>query len=134
MYMKMYRTRRSMPPFILDRELRLLHSPAISAAAPFRLAAMSSRGSRSSRAQVAHVGSLELNDARLGGSRGERYKFFHGTSWEGAQQIQREGFRPSADGCLGPGVYVARREKAERFARDLFQGAGAPRHGKYVGG
>ena len=56
------------------------------------------------------------------------YKFYHGTSWERAEQINRTGFRASADGCLGPGVYVARRDKAERFAKDT------ARHGKCIGG
>ena len=44
-------------------------------------------------------------------------KFFHGTTWEKANQIQRQGFLPSENGCLGRGVYVAREDKATRFAR-----------------
>ena len=59
---------------------------------------------------------------------GEALKFFHGTSWRSAQQIQREGFVESADGCLGRGIYVAREEKARRFAED------SARHGGDVGG
>ncbi len=77
------------------------------------------------------VGALELADARHGSpddGGGETYKFFHGTSWTVAQQILQQGFRTSADGCLGPGIYVARREKAERFAQE------ASRHGECVGG
>ena len=43
-------------------------------------------------------------------------KLFHGTSWETATNILRNGFIESEDGCLGPGVYIARREKARKFA------------------
>ena len=55
-----------------------------------------------------------------GGIRPQRrtFKFFHGTSWERAQIIKREGFKASSDGCLGPGIYVGREDKARRFARD----------------
>ena len=56
------------------------------------------------------------------------YTFFHGTSWELAQAIEREGFLKSSDGCLGPGVYVGREGKALRFARD------GSRHGGNAGG
>jgi len=34
------------------------------------------------------------------------FKFFHGTTWENALSIERNGFLPSDVGCLGPGVYV----------------------------
>ena len=44
------------------------------------------------------------------------YKFFHGTSFKNAQKIQQEGFIKSPAGLLGPGVYVAREEKARSFA------------------
>ena len=67
-----------------------------------------------------------------GATRGSKQtlKFFHGTSWEIAQRIQRDGFIESSDpdGCLGPGVYVAQREKALRFAQDT------ARHGGRLGG
>ena len=53
-----------------------------------------------------------------GGQHRERrqYKFFHGTTWPKAKEILRNGFIPSAGGCLGTGIYVAREEKALRFA------------------
>ena len=53
-----------------------------------------------------------------GGQHRERrqYKFFHGTTWPKAKEILRNGFIPSAGGCLGTGIYVAREEKAMRFA------------------
>lgn len=62
------------------------------------------------------------------GSSGEVLKLFHGTSWATAQKIQREGFIPSSSGLLGPGVYVARQDKATRFAQDK------SRHGGSAGG
>ena len=55
-------------------------------------------------------------------------KFYHGTSWENAQDIQRNGFQPSADGCLGPGVYLGPYDKAKTFAENF------ERHGSNVGG
>ena len=65
-------------------------------------------------------------------------KLFHGTSWANAQNIQRDGFVASAHGCLGPGVYVGRADKARRFAMGLIAGAipvtGTPRHGGTAGG
>ena len=46
-----------------------------------------------------------------------------GTSWSNAQKIAREGFKPSDDGLLGPGVYVTGDvEKAKRFAANLRHG------------
>ena len=46
-------------------------------------------------------------------------KLYHGTSWENAQKILRDGFEPSERGSLGRGVYLApNREKAERYARN----------------
>ncbi|XP_052393944.1 grass carp reovirus (GCRV)-induced gene 2e [Carassius gibelio] len=36
------------------------------------------------------------------------YTMYHGTSMEAAEKIKREGFRPSANGMLGPGVYLSR--------------------------
>jgi hypothetical protein len=52
-------------------------------------------------------------------------RFFHGTSWERAQQIQTAGFLPSESGCLGAGVYVAREDKARRFAQNSARNGGA---------
>lgn len=60
-------------------------------------------------------------------SHSQTLKLFHGTSWANAQKIMREGFIKSEDGCLGPGVYVAHKEKATKFASD-------PRHGGAEGG
>ena len=48
--------------------------------------------------------------------------FFHGTSWANAQSIRADGFIPSQAGCLGPGIYVGRCDKALRFARDASGG------------
>ena len=46
-------------------------------------------------------------------------KLYHGTSWENAQKILRDGFEPSERGSLGRGVYLApNREKAVRYARN----------------
>ena len=47
----------------------------------------------------------------------QHYRFFHGTTWLTAHQILKNGFIPSSGGCLGHGIYVAREEKATRFAR-----------------
>ena len=74
-----------------------------------------------------------------------RMKMFHGTSVENAQRIEAYGFDPSPAGCLGPGVYLARQEKAEKFAlhEDRHGGAGGcavleclvrVQRPKYVGG
>lgn len=88
-------------------------------------------GTTSSRAMT--LGNAELDAARqpstVSTTPAEIYRFYHGTSWDAAEKILREGFQPSAEGCLGPGIYVARREKAERFARDEDK-----RHGEAVGG
>ena len=46
-----------------------------------------------------------------------KYRFFHGSTWAAAQQILQSGFIPSQNGCLGPGIYVAREDKATRFAK-----------------
>ena len=43
-------------------------------------------------------------------------KFYHGTSWNRACEIGKSGFIPSESGCLGRGIYVAREDKARRFA------------------
>ena len=53
---------------------------------------------------------------------------YHGTSWKNACDIERDGFEPSEDGMLGPGVYVARYEKAHKFA------CAFERHGGQTGG
>lgn len=53
-----------------------------------------------------------------GGGDAQVLKLFHGTSWTRAQQIQRDGFVESTVGLLGPGIYVAREDKARRFAQD----------------
>ena len=55
-------------------------------------------------------------------------KFFHGTSWENAQGIASHGFTESTEGCLGRGVYVARKSKAQGFAMSR------ERHGSETGG
>jgi len=57
-----------------------------------------------------------------------RLRFFHGTSWQNALRIQSDGFDPSDDGCLGPGVYVGRADKAIGFAQS------GSRHGSASGG
>jgi hypothetical protein len=38
----------------------------------------------------------------------EHHTLYHGTSWEVAQIIKRDGFKASEGGCLGAGTYVAR--------------------------
>ncbi len=43
---------------------------------------------------------------------------YHGTSVSAAQSILSSGFQQSSSGQLGRGVYLAREDKAERFARD----------------
>lgn len=54
---------------------------------------------------------------------GQTYRMFHGTSLASAQSILRSGFRASAAGQLGPGVYLVEESnmaKAKRFAHDNF--------------
>lgn len=47
------------------------------------------------------------------------YKMYHGTSKEAAEKILQEGFRQSAGGMLGPGVYLSRDlEKASKYPID----------------
>lgn len=54
----------------------------------------------------------------------KKFVAYHGTSWENAQQISREGrLHPSKDGQLGAGVYVGKKEKARGYAEN------ANRHG-----
>ena len=50
------------------------------------------------------------------------FEAYHGTSWENAKDIAKNGFKPSADGRLGPGVYVADKTKATKFAANLRHG------------
>ena len=49
---------------------------------------------------------------------GHVFKFYHGTSWKVAQKILGHGFIESSDGLLGKGIYVAREDKAMRFAKN----------------
>ena len=60
----------------------------------------------------------EENEGQRVWGAGRVLRLFHGTSWENACKIQREGFVPSSAGCLGPGVYLGREDKARRFALD----------------
>ena len=53
------------------------------------------------------------------------FTFFHGTSWEKALRIQSVGLEPTDHGCLGPGVYVARADKAIGFAQSGWRHEGA---------
>ncbi|KAJ8267072.1 hypothetical protein GJAV_G00138020 [Gymnothorax javanicus] len=47
---------------------------------------------------------------------GRLYTMYHGTKVQTARDIINHGFRQSADGMLGPGVYVSRNQKkAERY-------------------
>uniref|UniRef100_A0A8P4K3T8 PARP catalytic domain-containing protein n=1 Tax=Dicentrarchus labrax TaxID=13489 RepID=A0A8P4K3T8_DICLA len=59
---------------------------------------------------------------RLGVSKpvsGQTYVMYHGTTRQCAQSILRKGFRPSAGGMLGRGVYLSRDlEKASRYPID----------------
>lgn len=51
---------------------------------------------------------------------GRTYLMYHGTSKEAARNIQAYGFRQSAGGMLGPGVYLSRDlEKASRYPLEL---------------
>mmetsp|Transcript_55878 Transcript_55878/g.92448 ORF Transcript_55878/g.92448 Transcript_55878/m.92448 type:complete len:189 (+) Transcript_55878:76-642(+) len=58
----------------------------------------------------------------------QQLKMYHGTSWEIACTIEQDGFQLSEDGRLGPGVYVARYDKAHKFALAI------DRHGGDSGG
>ena len=54
-------------------------------------------------------------------------KFYHGTGDEAARNIVANGFQRSPGGLLGPGIYVAAQDKAEKFARhDRCRYLGAP--------
>ncbi|XP_062867572.1 uncharacterized protein LOC134330389 [Trichomycterus rosablanca] len=51
---------------------------------------------------------------------GKVYRMYHGTSPEAARQIMRSGFKQSANGMLGPGVYLSRDlNKASRYPLKL---------------
>ncbi|KAI4871761.1 hypothetical protein NFI96_026787, partial [Prochilodus magdalenae] len=53
-------------------------------------------------------------------SNGKVYLMYHGTSRSAAMQIMRSGFKPSAGGMLGPGVYLSRDlNKASRYPLNL---------------
>lgn len=48
--------------------------------------------------------------------KGHRYIMYHGTTWKAAQAILKTGFRRSADGMLGRGIYLSRDlDKARRY-------------------
>ncbi|EOD31837.1 hypothetical protein EMIHUDRAFT_231247 [Emiliania huxleyi CCMP1516] len=83
---------------------------------------------RASNRQESEI--ARLRDAFAAKSnRGERkLKLYHGTSLEAALRIESQGFQASATGCLGPGVYLARADKALRFAQE------GGRHGGAEGG
>ena len=49
---------------------------------------------------------------------------YHGTSWEKACEIDSNGFQISDEGRLGAGVYVARYEKARKFALAKYRHGG----------
>lgn len=49
---------------------------------------------------------------------------YHGTSWENARKIAKSGFIESSDGQLGRGVYVAKEDKATRFAENTARHGG----------
>lgn len=68
--------------------------------------------------------SFACRDAQTSSS-GQTFVAYHGTSMENAQSIQRTGFQPSSDGCLGRGVYFADWKKAARFAHKRGQGSPA---------
>jgi hypothetical protein len=56
----------------------------------------------------------------------EEEQMFHGTSEDFARSIERSGFRPSADGMLGRGVYLSRDfNKAAAFGRSRGPSASA---------
>jgi len=65
-----------------------------------------------------HAKLCYMSPLRVGrrlGQTGE-FEMFHGTSPENAASIEKEGFRPSLGGMLGPGVYCSRDlRKARRY-------------------
>lgn len=51
---------------------------------------------------------------------GNVYRMYHGTTERAAEQIKVSGFKPSADGMLGRGVYLSRDlNKASRYPLNL---------------
>ncbi|XP_061103633.1 uncharacterized protein LOC133132307 [Conger conger] len=51
------------------------------------------------------------------------YVMYHGTSKEAVESIKKDGFTPSEDGMLGPGVYVSRDiKKASRYPLNVAEG------------
>jgi len=53
---------------------------------------------------------------------GPCFEMFHGTSAQNAVAIERDGFRPSISGMLGPGVYCSRElRKARRYGPVVLQ-------------
>ena len=48
----------------------------------------------------------------------EVFELYHGTSETKGQLILKNGFSASTGGQLGPGIYFAKLDKAQRFARD----------------
>uniref|UniRef100_A0AAY4BXE6 PARP catalytic domain-containing protein n=1 Tax=Denticeps clupeoides TaxID=299321 RepID=A0AAY4BXE6_9TELE len=57
-----------------------------------------------------HTGIKTLNEPKFG----RTYTMYHGTRVETARSIIQNGFQQSADGMLGPGVYVSRDQKKAR--------------------
>ena len=60
-----------------------------------------SAGGRHATSRATTVGNAELDAARqpsAASGPGETYRFYHGTSWEVAERILREGFQPSREG------------------------------------
>ncbi|XP_061105440.1 uncharacterized protein LOC133133356 [Conger conger] len=51
------------------------------------------------------------------------YRMYHGTSKEAVESIKKDGFSPSEDGMLGPGVYLSRDiQKASRYPLNVAEG------------
>ena len=70
------------------------------------------------------AGDAELEGAAASASAGAagkapgsaQFVLYHGTSASSADAIVDEQLRPSGGGCLGPGIYLAEFDKAQRFA------------------
>ena len=69
------------------------------------------------------AGDAELEAAAPGGGAAAgrapgsaQFVLYHGTSASSADAIVDEQLRPSGGGCLGPGIYLAEFDKAQRFA------------------
>merc|ERR1712039_506355 len=51
----------------------------------------------------------------------DSFEMFHGTSEDAAMKIEKQGFRPSVSGMLGPGVYCSRDlRKARAYGKVVF--------------